>query len=640
MESRSLSLSPQMPRRFTDESAGPVRRGMSRTYARNAVILAVLVLLHTAVAAAQVTAGDASMNLNGSVSGGYSGSFADQGPSGHGFGAGGNADLSGFYYSPQFLSFDIAPFYDQSRNNSNYQSITASSGVTARVNLFDGSKYPGYVDYSDVYNSEGNFLLPGIANYRTNGNAQSFGVGWSGRPTDTLSFAAGYQGSANNSSVYGTSNNLDSHFHSFFASSNYNLDGFRLAGGVRYSNGNYSFPQIFAGQTSQTSQMDTTTYNLSMSKNVAWENTSTWVNFSRNTTGYNSLGTRDSQTDDIVMGGVSLKPAKKLDTSFGADYDDNLAATVYQAENSPNGVPVLPLVLPSEKSHSWGVYGQAQYSLADQFYFTGDVIHRQQLFLGTPLSSTAYSGGMNYGHSLLGGHFTGGATVTRSDLGTLGGSLVGLWSNAIYTRHISVWNVSGSFGYSRSAQTLLIGYTTSGYSYSTSLSRRFGTLNWNGTAAGSKSLLSENQGTTSYTQSYSTGLSSRWLGASAGYSRSSGMGIYTTQGIANSNGLPPSLLPSPIFYGGTTYSIGVGGEPIRGLTFSGSFSDTRSNTANGVLASNNHTQEAYTYMQYKFRKVFFTAGYSRLVQGFSASTLAPAMVSSYYVGISRWFKVF
>jgi hypothetical protein len=614
---------------------------MSRTGVGKLALLAVLVLAEAAAVSAQVTAGDASMNLSGSISGGYSGDFANDGPSGHGFAVGGNADLSGFYHSSQFLSFNIAPFYDQSRNNSSFQSITDSSGVTARADIFGGSKYPGYVDYSYIYNSEGNFLLPGIANYRTNGNDQTFGVGWSGRPTDALSFSVGYQDSSNNSSVYGTTNNIDSHFHSIFATSNYSLDGFRMSGGVRYSNGSYFFPQIFSGETSERNEMDTTTYNFNVSRSVDWADTNTWLNFARNTTGYNSLGTKDSETDDLVNGGVSLKPAKKLDTNFGFDYDDNLAATVYQAENSVGGVPVVPLTLPPETSHSWGVYGEAQYSLADQFYLTGNVIHRSQLFLGTALDSTDYGGGANYGHTLLGGRFTAGATVNHSDLGDGDGSLIGLWSNAIYTRHIGVWNVSGSFGYSRSAETLLIGYTTSGYSYSTSVSRRLGRLNWNGTAAGSRTLLSPNEGTTAFTQSYSTGLSSRWLGVNAGYSRSSGMGLYTTEGIVTPpGGVPPPLLPTPIFYGGTTYSFALGGAPVRNLTFSGSFADTRSNTENGQLSSNNHTQEANAYLQYGFRKVFFTMGYSRLVQGFSASTLAPAMVSTYYVGISRWFNFF
>jgi len=614
---------------------------MPRRYGRNALILAVLVLVEAAPAWAQVTTGEASMNLSGSLSAGYAGDLANEGPDGHGISLGGNADLSGFYHSSQFLSFDIAPFYDQSRNNSSYQSITDSSGVTARANIFGGSKYPGYVDYSDVYNSEGNFLLPGIANYRTNGSSRTFGVGWLGHPTDTLSFSAGYQDNDSDSTLYGTSNNIESHFQSLFATLNYTLDGFRMAGGVHYSTGTYSFPEILTGETNQASQMSTTTYNFNLSRSVGWDDTTTWLNFARNTTDYNASGSRDSETDDVVTAGASLKPITKLDTTFGVDYDDNLEATLYQAESSLGGVAVAPLALPAEKSNSFGVYGQAQYSLADQFYVTGNIVHTEQLFLGTSLSSTAYSGGADYGHTLLGGHFTGAAIVTRNDLGNSEGTLLGLFSNAIYTRHVGVWNVSGSFGYSRSAETLLIGYTTSGYSYSGSASRRVGKLNWNGIAAGSKSVLSQDEGTTSFTQSYSMGLSSRWLGASAGYSRSSGMGLYTTQGIASvPTGLPPSLLPSPIFYGGTTYSAGLGGTPVRGLIFSGSFSDTRSSTENVGLSSNNHTQEATFYLQYQFRKVFFTSGYSRLLQGFSASTLAPAMVSTYYAGISRWFKFF
>jgi hypothetical protein len=605
----------------------------------NVVILALLVLAQAATASAQVTAGEANMNLDGTVSVGYSGSFANDEPSSHGIGFGGSGDLSGFYHSSQFLSFNIAPFYDQSRNNSTYQSITDSSGVTASTSIFGGSNYPGYVNYSDVYNSESSYFLPGIANYRTNGNSQTFGVGWSGHPTNTLSFSGGYEDGNTNSSVYGTTNQINSHFRSIFGTLNYNLAGFRLGGGVHYSNGNYTFPQFLAGQTSQKSQVDTTTYDFSLSRGVARYDTTTWLNYSRDTTSYNALGTKDSQTNDVVTGGVSLKPTNKLSANFGADYDDNLAGAVYQAENSAGAV--VPVTLPGEKSHSWGLYGEAQYDLANQFYLTGDVTHREQLFLGTSVSSTAWSGGADYGHRLFGGRFTGGAFVTRSDLGINNGSILGLSSNVIYSRYIAAWNVSGSFGYSRNSETFLIGYTTSGYSYSASVSRQFRKLNWNGTAAGSKSLFSQAVGTTSFTQSYSTGLSFRWLGVSGGYSRASGIGLYTNQGISTlPSSVPPPLLPSLIPYSGTTYSVGLGGAPIRGLIFSASFARTRSSTESGLVASSNRSDEANAYLQYQFRKVFFTAGYSRLLQGFSASTVAPAMVSSYYFGISRWFRVF
>jgi hypothetical protein len=86
--------------------------------------------------------------------------------------------------------------------------------------------------------------------------------------------------------------------------------------------------------------------------------------------------------------------------------------------------------------------------------------------------------------------------------------------------------------------------------------------------------------------------------------------------------------------------VGVGSTPVRGLSFSGSYVNSRSNTANGVLVSNNKLEEANAYLTYRFRKVYFNAGYSRLLQGFSGTELPPALLTTYYVGLSRWFKVF
>jgi hypothetical protein len=614
------------------------KRDAWRLFGQQLAAAVVVVLVSTAPAASQVTVGDTSMNLSGSLSAGYSGSYSNFGPSSHGIAFGGTGTLSGSYYNPQFLSFSVSPFYNQSRNNSNFQSITDSSGVTASTTIFGGSRYPGYLNYSYVYNSENNFFLPGIANYKTNGNSQTFGVGWSGSPTDTLGFSVGYQQATNNSFVYGTPNEINSDFHSIFGTMRYSIAGFRLGGGIHHTNGNYLFPQSLAGQLGQTNQVGTTTYNFDLSRSVGWKGT-TWLNYSRYTTNYNTLGVKDSATNDIVTGGVSLQPTKKLSTSFGADYNNNLAATLFRPESNLGAI-VSP-ELPAQTSHSWGVYGEAQYEIIKELHFTGDIVHREELFLGKSFGSTAYSGGMGYGRELFGGRFTENTIATKSDLGNAGGALIGLLNNALYTRRIGAWNMNGSFSYSRSIQTLLLGYTTSGFSYSTSAGRRFGRFYWNGTAAGAKSIISEQQGPTTYTQSYSTAVSYGWLGVSGSYSKSSGLGLITSQGITTlPTGLPPSLVPTAVHYGGRTYSIGAGGTPLRGLIFSGTFASTRSNTANGLISSSNHTEEAYTYVQYKFRKVFFTAGYSRLLQGFSASTLAPAMVSTYYVGLSRWFNFF
>jgi len=84
----------------------------------------------------------------------------------------------------------------------------------------------------------------------------------------------------------------------------------------------------------------------------------------------------------------------------------------------------------------------------------------------------------------------------------------------------------------------------------------------------------------------------------------------------------------------------VGSTPIRGLIINGSYVNSRGDTINGTLSSNNQTQQAYAYLNYRFRKVYFNAGYSRLLQGFSLTGLTPTIVSTYYFGVSRWFKAF
>jgi len=150
------------------------------TVNRRLIAAASAVLLGLVLRApAQVTLGEnLNMNLNGSLSFGYTADYGNLNTSDHGITAGGTADLSGSYYSPNFLSFHIQPFYNQSRVNSNFQSISDSSGVTASAGIFSGSHFPGSVSYSKTYNSEGNFALPGVANYTTHGNGDVFSAGW------------------------------------------------------------------------------------------------------------------------------------------------------------------------------------------------------------------------------------------------------------------------------------------------------------------------------------------------------------------------------------------------------------------------------------------------------------------------------
>ena len=119
------------------------------------IVLLVLVAI-VPTAFAQLTIGDnTKLNAGGLFTFGYSGAYGDEIPSTHGLDFGFDGRLSGYYYNPNFISFTATPYFNQSRANSSYQSLTGASGVTGSANFFSGSKFPGSVSYHYDANSTG-----------------------------------------------------------------------------------------------------------------------------------------------------------------------------------------------------------------------------------------------------------------------------------------------------------------------------------------------------------------------------------------------------------------------------------------------------------------------------------------------------
>src|SRR5260370_39108012 len=77
--------------------------------------------------AAQVKFGKTSTDMNGTISSGYTANYGNMTGSTHGWTIGGAATLSGSFYNPNFLSFSVSPYLNQSRANSNFQSISDAS---------------------------------------------------------------------------------------------------------------------------------------------------------------------------------------------------------------------------------------------------------------------------------------------------------------------------------------------------------------------------------------------------------------------------------------------------------------------------------------------------------------------------------
>jgi hypothetical protein len=601
----------------------------------------VLVAVMAPHALAQLRTGELSADLSGSLSAGYTADYGNLTASDHGITAGGAANLTGSYYNPGFFSFNIQPFYNQSRTNSDFQSITDASGVNATASIFGGSDFPGSISYSNVYNGEGNFGVPGVANYTSHGNSDVFSVGWGEHVAKLPNLSFNYQQGSNQYSIYGTDTNSTSDFHSFVANASYSLVGFNFNAGYHYSAVQSQLPQLYSDQQPEKSDSDTSSYSLGLGHALPFHGTFT-AGAIRSDLDYGSTEGNYKGTLDTAYSGLIFNPVDHLTFGANAQYLDNLAGQLYQSIVSAGGIAAQGQ-MPAESSHSLDLTGFAAYAVPVlHMTFNGTDQYQAQRFAGAASESDSFTGSATYSNFLMGGTLNATVGAVRSEISPTNATRLGFIGSVNYSREVRRWSLSGFVNYAQDQQTLLASYLTNTLGYSGSAGRRIGRRStWTSVASGSKSGLAGQSGSTSSSQSYSTSVFVRWISGTMAYSRSSGNAILTGSGlVATPVPLPVVSAAAVVLYGGHAYSFGVGANLARGVTLSAAYSQAQSNTENGDANSNNNTSQLTATMLYRVRKTYFQAGYARLVQGFSASGTPPSMLGSLYFGLTRWFSFF
>jgi hypothetical protein len=605
--------------------------------ARAVCLVLIGLLLVVLPAAAQYQFGDADLSkLTGNLGAGYSGAYGNQETSSHQLGLNGSASLAGFYYNPNFLSFNFTPYYGENRANSSYRSVDNSSGLAFSSSIFAGSHFPGAVSYTRDYNSSGTFAIPGVPNVTTHGNSDNLGVGWGVNLPDFPSLSLFYNRSNSSASLYGTDATTNAASQNIGLRSLYNLDGFQLNGSYNHSTSHSELPAFLQGQA-ESSSSTSDGYSFGVSHKLPF-NGSAAVGYNHSEFTAESFGYHNDGSVGNAFANVSFNPTTKLALTGNVNYVDNLAANLTELFLA-SGVPGQ--LFTSSGSHSLDVNTLATYRLNAEISFDGVVDRRDQSFLGQTYSSTVFGGGVTTSRALLGGMVSGTLRLAdyRSDVvgGAKGTSSLSLIASANYSRNIELWRFSGNFSYSQNQQTLLISYVTSFYTYGASVFRPIWKLRWTGAFAGTHSGLVQQAGTLNSSESYSTSLGSRHLTASAGYSNSSGIGVLTPIGVA-----PPPVpnLTSQLLFGGKSYNFSLGSSPIRRLILSGSYSTSHGNTTSPSLASSYNTKSLNVLVQYRLRQMGFTGGYNRLQQGFSLTGARPFDGSTFYVGVNRWFDFF
>ncbi|HET7205454.1 MAG TPA: hypothetical protein VFI95_02640 [Terriglobales bacterium] len=605
---------------------------------RSLTLVALTLTLGIAASAQLQVGDDLLMNLNGNLSAGYNAGYSNFGPSNHGFVLGGNANLRGSYYNPKFLSFTVSPFYNQSRANSSYQSISDATGLTSSAAIFSGSNFPGSISYSRTYNSTGNFGLPGQLDLTSHGNGDSLSLGWAENLPDAPHVNASFQEGHSTYSLYGAQGEGQTTFKSFNLGANYMIEGFNLTANYRHSNTHADLPPLFGGEGARSSSHGDS-YGFGVGHALPLHGSFSAA-ASKSYTQAEYANSNYNGTVRTANAGVGFNPLEQLNVGVNTQYTDNVTGLLYQ--NLINsGTIVVPLAS-SQSIHGLDTNAYGTYNIPVLHLTLGaNAEHRDQSFGGKLFTADAQTGTVTYSNAVLGGFFNSTVGVVHSSTNSNGQSATGLITSLNYTRRIGAWNVTGFFNFSQNTQTLLILYTTESYGYSGSVSRKFNRFRFSLGAGGSKTWLTQNRGSESSGQNYTATFGLRWASVNGSYSKSDGNAILTGAGLTPTPVPSPILIPSAVvLYGGHAWSVGVGSSPMRGLLLSAGFSKARSDTFSILTASNNSNDQFNTTIDYAFRKMYFRGGYSRTLQGISGSGLPPAMVGTFYVGIYRWFDFF
>ena len=197
--------------------------------------------------AAQVKFGETSANANGTISSGYTATYGNLTSFDPRLDVRRRGHLRRLVLQPEFSVLQCFPVSEPIAGQLQFPIHFQCQRRQRHRQLFGGSHFPGSVSYSEAYNSEGNYGVPGLANYVTHGNSDTFGINWNENLPDAPSFSAGFQMGSSNYSVYGTNDTGEQPFHSLNLHSGYSWEGFNL--GAYYTNGggHADIPQIVAG---------------------------------------------------------------------------------------------------------------------------------------------------------------------------------------------------------------------------------------------------------------------------------------------------------------------------------------------------------------------------------------------------------
>ena len=508
----------------------------------------VFVLACVASANGQVTVGNKlKMLMNGSLGAVYSGNFGNYIGSSHSLGIGVNGTLEGYYFHPQFLNFQVRPYYDRAQFNSESQTITRGTGVESSVSLFGGSHFPGSISYGKDFSSNSEFRIAGVPSVLGDSSGSNFSVAWSALFSGLPSLHASYSIADSTSTLLGTTSQSKSSSRNFNLNSNYALGGFNLQGNLNHYNTDLLSPSFLTAATiSNTSS--STNYGVTATRRLPLSG-SLGLGWSRTT----SESGMDDFTSSSYTASASFSPWRRLSISGFGNYTTNVIAALAQSLGDNT---ISPLVNLDSNSNAIYMNTTGTFTVGHGLTVTGYLNHRIRHFQGHDLENTQYGGTVNFqkANNFLGFlRFSIGVVDTATQEGNSG---LGLVTNLGMTRKFGRWETTADFSYSQNTQTLLDIVTTSNYNYGGMLRRKINSsTHWSASFRESRSGLTAQEGSNNVSDSFATSLSWKKYSFSGNYSRSNGAALLGANGTLTAT--PLGSIISDYFLTFNARSFGV-----------------------------------------------------------------------------------
>jgi hypothetical protein len=593
----------------------------------------IALLLCTGTAGAQTAIGDnLKINLNGSLGAGYNGAFGNSDlDSSHSQGVTGIANLTGYYFNPNFLSFQFRPYYDRNQANSESQSITRGTGFGGSVGLFGGSHFPGSISFGKDFSSSSEFRVTGVPSLAADSSGQSFAINWGALVPHMPTLLASYSIGSSKAS-YLESMESESSSRNLSLNSGYQVWGFQLNGNLSHLSNNSTTPLFLTSETlhsggAGTSYSVTAQHSLPLKGGIGlgWSHSS----FT------NDDGSEWTTTS--YSAGTSFSPWRRLSLFQNASYVTDLAAAFSQSVLNGS----VPVNLQLEHGTSGVSFSSgASYLLGRGLTVGGHFTHRVQWYTGTRYQDTQFGGNLNYNHAsrLFGFLYFGfGLVDTASKVGNDG---VGLNANVGMNRNFGHWDTAADFTYSQNLQTLVTIATTSSYNYGGSVRRKISTeLNWGGAYRASHSGIVMQAGTGNSAHSFSSSLHWRKYNFGGSYSQSNGTAVFTSSGELTANPFAPFVTPDFLLFNARSMSVNASTNLFRRMSLGGGYARFTSSTTRTGVGTFNSGERYNVRTEYRLRKFSLTGGFNRSTQTVSSVVGGPRLVNAYYVSFSRWFNV-